>query len=356
MVDRAIKISFFLCIFTIVMPALSITGWLFDFKFLTQIASHFPAMQINTALGLILTSIAILLLQKKEIPYRITSLVLAIIVFLEGSLTLSQYIFDSNLGIDTLFTSQAPSIEQPFPGRPSPQTSLNFMLQSMALIVTILSVKAIFISQLFLTLAFINSLISLSGYIFGISDFYMLSSKVPAIGMAIHTALSFILLILAQLFKKPDQGIMTLLLSNTRTGKLIRELHLVSFLALPLVGYFTKMGVLTGHYNERMQIVLFIGSMILITLGTLWKLAFQTEKEEELANNSLFKINQLNKDLTDTLHKLQVSEKRSSGILSISADAIISINEEQNIVLFNRGAEKMFGYEAKEVLGKSLNI
>lgn len=46
--------------------------------------------------------------------------------------------------------------------------------------------------------------------------------------------------------------------------------------------------------------------------------------------------------------------QRSESIVSISADAIISIDERQNIVTFNRGAETIFGWEAAEVLGKPL--
>ncbi|MGK7919174.1 MAG: PAS domain S-box protein, partial [Trichodesmium sp.] len=50
------------------------------------------------------------------------------------------------------------------------------------------------------------------------------------------------------------------------------------------------------------------------------------------------------------------SEKRLSGILEIAQDAIISVDENQNISMFNQGAEKIFGYQASEVLGKSLNL
>ena len=42
--------------------------------------------------------------------------------------------------------------------------------------------------------------------------------------------------------------------------------------------------------------------------------------------------------------KLKESEAKFSGIVSISADAIISIDDEQRITIFNDGAEKIFGY------------
>lgn len=42
-------------------------------------------------------------------------------------------------------------------------------------------------------------------------------------------------------------------------------------------------------------------------------------------------------------------------ILSVAREAIISVDGESNIVLFNEGAESIFGYTAKEVTGESIN-
>lgn len=53
---------------------------------------------------------------------------------------------------------------------------------------------------------------------------------------------------------------------------------------------------------------------------------------------------------------LQISHNYLGGIIDIADDAIISIDRDQNILLFNQGAEKIFGYTATEVMGKSLNL
>ena len=49
-------------------------------------------------------------------------------------------------------------------------------------------------------------------------------------------------------------------------------------------------------------------------------------------------------------------EARFAEILAIADDAIISVDEAQAITLFNRGAERIFGYTAEEILGRPLDV
>lgn len=49
-------------------------------------------------------------------------------------------------------------------------------------------------------------------------------------------------------------------------------------------------------------------------------------------------------------------DARLSAVISIAADAIISIDAEQRITLFNTGAETIFGYTATEILGQPLDL
>jgi PAS domain S-box-containing protein len=53
---------------------------------------------------------------------------------------------------------------------------------------------------------------------------------------------------------------------------------------------------------------------------------------------------------------LRLSEAKFSGIISIAAEAIISVDQNQRITIFNEGAERIFGYRSSDVIGKELEI
>jgi PAS domain S-box-containing protein len=64
-------------------------------------------------------------------------------------------------------------------------------------------------------------------------------------------------------------------------------------------------------------------------------------------------------DITEeeqTQEALRGAKARFEGILEIAEDAIVSMDSGQRIVLFNQGAERVFGYASNEVMGKPLDI
>src|SRR5204863_7020103 len=52
----------------------------------------------------------------------------------------------------------------------------------------------------------------------------------------------------------------------------------------------------------------------------------------------------------------RLTESLLSDIIAIAADAIICVDAEQRITLFNDGAEKIFGWTADEVMGRPLDM
>lgn len=105
-----------------------------------------------------------------------------------------------------------------------------------------------------------------------------------------------------------------------------------------------------GEYDEEYRIIRPDGSIRWIR-GR----AFPVRNESGV----VYRIAGISEDITERKameSAIRESEARFSGIISIAADAIIMVNEAQRIVLFNRGAEQVFGYQASEVIGQPLDL
>ena len=76
-------------------------GWQFDISELKSVLPGLATMKVNTSIGFLLSGLALLLENKRPTRSRLFLIrVSAGIVTLLGLLTLGEYIFDTNLGIE----------------------------------------------------------------------------------------------------------------------------------------------------------------------------------------------------------------------------------------------------------------
>jgi signal transduction histidine kinase len=292
LVQRSLTISRLLCGIVLVFPALIAVGWIVHIPALMHGQPELPAMRPNTAVGLTLTTLSILFTPEPSSPRRrsTTATLLALVVLLLGLLISGEYIFGWDFGIDRLFAHAARTASDPFPGRPSPQTALNFVLLGAVLLSMNLGQWPSLPGQIAVVVAGANAIAAVTGYLFGSTELYEFPQLGVAAGMDIKTAVAFVFLVAAILCRRPTDGMMTLVTSDTLSGLMARRVLLAGIAAPPLVGALTRLGVAAGWYDvsfERSLFVLILGSLIVRTTWRAARYSEQAERQAQAAREAL---------------------------------------------------------------------
>lgn len=176
---------------TILVSALVITGWLFHIPLLTSVSPDFISMKFNTAICFLLIGIAMVMIGKRQGASASKGCLL--LVLLISLLTLLEYLFTMNIGIDEFFWKEGPGTPYTiYPGRPSALTAINFILISIVLY-NINSKRKFILTWLVLSVSMLIASFSSISYFFGNPELISIPSLTV---LALHTALLFIIICL----------------------------------------------------------------------------------------------------------------------------------------------------------------
>ena len=154
---------------------------------------------------------------------------------------------------------------------------------------------------------------------------------------------------------------------SPRIQELLQQFQVRAKLVVPILAQNELKGLLVAHqcYSSRrwregeIQLLKQLADQIGVAVSQ----AQLLNNLEELViqrTDRLTAINQLLEseiaERKQTEITLRENQQKLEGILDNADEAIISIDERQQIQLFNHGAEQIFGYQAAEVIGKSLDI
>ena len=166
-------------------------GWYTHNVNLIQINPAFVPMQYNTALGFLLAGLGIAAI---AFNLRRSAIISAVLLILIGSITLAEYIFAADLGLDQLFMKHYIDVATSSPGRMAPNTALCFLLTGLTLITGAqLKIRDWVGAPVGILGAIILSLgtVAFFGYFAQLETAYGWGSLTR---MAIHTALGFVVI------------------------------------------------------------------------------------------------------------------------------------------------------------------
>ena len=170
----------------------------------------------------------------------------------------------------------------------------------------------------------------------------ILSPITPPTSMAWPTAW-VIFIAVPVLCSRPSRALGGLLTGRSTGARLLRSAVPSALLVLSLIGWhISKPLVAESHFTWVELSVLAVFSSVALAGFIAW-MAFIVDRGDAL--NA-----ELERRVAQRTAALGESEGRLAGVIQSAMDAILTVDEQQNIVLFNSAAEKMFRCTAAEAL------
>ena len=328
-----------MCVFCVGICVLVLLGWAFNTPALIRLFLFHATMKPLTAICIIFNAIALWLHRQKSkiaLPEWYGTILGLVVVILSG-LILLEYVFNVNLGVDLLFFKRAVLAENILnPGRPAPTTDICLLLSGLAIVS---SRRSGWLLSMLIFPVMLVCLLAIVGYAYDVNSLY-------AVGfynsMAFPTALLLFLLSLGLLAANPEYPLTKILISSLAGGSMVRRFLIVAVLAPFILGWLRLLGELLGWYGSRFGLALFATANIIVAVVLIFwsaRLLNQSDERRETAYN------------TSEEHRSQLA-----GILDSAMDAIITIDNDQKVVIFNSAAEHMFDYKAQDILNKSIEV
>ncbi|MBD2242221.1 bifunctional diguanylate cyclase/phosphodiesterase [Nostoc sp. FACHB-888] len=374
-------ISKFISVFVTLVGFVVLIGWYFDIQVLKSILPESVSMKPNTAIGFVISGLALNFLHSTQKLKRRISQGLALAIALLGLLTMSQYFLGWDLGIDQLlFTDKSAAITTSNPGRMSPISALNFSLMGSAL--WLCADRSIRYRQVQI-IALITALTSLQvliGYIYGIKPLFGLSLLTHT---AIHTGITFLLLSVGTLLVAPSEGLMGLIISNSAGGITARVLLPAAIIIPFTLGGLRVFGEKVGLFDNAFGLSLHVIGNVTAFTGLIWycakglyRLDIKRQRAEEALRTAyaelevrvekrtgeLSQANQvLEQEIAERLRTeaaLQQSLRQMADMkFALDQSSIMAITDARGIITeVNDKFCELSGYSTEELIGQNHRI
>jgi signal transduction histidine kinase/HPt (histidine-containing phosphotransfer) domain-containing protein/ActR/RegA family two-component response regulator len=176
---------------TIMLGLTVLIGWAFSIPLLKSMFPGAVEMKANAAIGLILSACALFILSiQPSIAQQRLAQIMAVTVMTLGIVTLAEYLFEWQLGIDELLFRDPTFAYNTLPGRMSPFSAIVFTVIGLALALFPLRAFRVLAPMVAAVVSAIGAIVCL-GYLWNVSELVSGSWLPP---VAINSALAFVLL------------------------------------------------------------------------------------------------------------------------------------------------------------------
>lgn len=315
-----------------------LSGWLFNIQRLLNALPGLTPMTPNTAVCFILSGVSLWALTKEQPSRRVQIIgrVCASITTAVGALTLFEYAFGANFGIDQLlFKEKTRILLNLFPGRMSPISAFNFLITGIALLTLDAKTnRGSNIAQAIILLEGAIAMLAIIGYSYGTSSLYKIGIYKP---MAIHTAFAFLLIFTGILFARPEHGIMSIITNDAESGIMIRRLLLVVTITAFILGWFSLIGHLAGFYDAAFGFAMLTISLIFVFSILIWAVAL-----------SLHKMDLQRLEIETELEK---EKDFSTGLMQNSTAPTFVLDSRHTVILWNKACEELTHIKSHDIIG-----
>ena len=328
----------------VLVGSLVLVGWTLDIGVLKRILPNLVAMNPVTAVSFVLAGVSLWLLGPERVGRGAQGLAggLALLVCLVGLSKLVQIAFGWEAGIDGLLfpgSLEAEAATTGLPNRMAPNTALNFFLIGAALLLLDRPTRrGHWPAHWLALLSATASALALIGYLFGTEALYGVSAYIP---MALHTALTFILVSLGVLCARPGRGLAALVVSDSAGGLIARRL-LPAAVVIPLMlGWLRLEGQRAGLYGTGLGVALISVASIVVFTTVVW-LSARSLHDADLERG-------------EAEERLREAEARFRSSFRDAAIGMALAGTDGRWLQANRALCEIVGYSEAELLGMTFD-
>ncbi|MBF0553280.1 MAG: PAS domain S-box protein [Nitrospirae bacterium] len=311
-------------VFIFAIGVIVFAGWLFNVETLRILYFSPVEMKANAAIAFVLTGLSLWFVQTQRVSSRtrFMSRACASVIALIGLLTLFEYLFNLNIGIDqALFMDIPDAAITSNAGRMAPFTAVEFVLIGIALFLIDVEVRwRLKPSQFIAIVMGLIALVSIMGYVYGIASIYT-----PSLynAMALHTALAFLMASIGILTARPDKGIMIFLVRDSIGSVMARRLLIAAMLTPLLIDTILVSGQIAGFYGVNHTLAIDDMLLMFILIGI-------------VLHTSIY----LNK-IDDQRKQAEEETKSIARFPDDNPFPVIRIDRELNVVYNNKASQPM---------------